>query len=183
VVFLGPRANAELVPKFHVALHASHAGHCLGTFQTAKLCFDYTPLHEGGNAVWNVFCWGRVEYFRQCFPTCEKVLTILCACFSRRRSDFSTKVVHMRFTTTELALGQVRARCLSVPLPMIVPLVHLLIHYPVSVQLALLGAVARKPLSPQYSINKSSCVAFSCCVTRGCKQNDRIYTEMQLVKR
>jgi hypothetical protein len=25
VVFLGPRANTELVPKFHVALHASHA--------------------------------------------------------------------------------------------------------------------------------------------------------------
>jgi hypothetical protein len=25
VVFLGPRANAELVPKFRVALHASHA--------------------------------------------------------------------------------------------------------------------------------------------------------------
>jgi hypothetical protein len=25
VVFLGPRSNAELVPKFHVALHASHA--------------------------------------------------------------------------------------------------------------------------------------------------------------
>jgi hypothetical protein len=25
VVFLDPRANAELVPKFHVALHASHA--------------------------------------------------------------------------------------------------------------------------------------------------------------
>jgi hypothetical protein len=24
VVFLGPRANAGLVPKFHVALHASH---------------------------------------------------------------------------------------------------------------------------------------------------------------
>jgi hypothetical protein len=24
VVFLGPRANAELVPKLHVALHASH---------------------------------------------------------------------------------------------------------------------------------------------------------------
>jgi hypothetical protein len=24
-IFLGPRANAELVPKFHVALHASHA--------------------------------------------------------------------------------------------------------------------------------------------------------------
>jgi len=25
VVFLGPRANAELVPKIHVALHACHA--------------------------------------------------------------------------------------------------------------------------------------------------------------
>jgi hypothetical protein len=25
VVFLGPRANVELVPKFHVTLHASHA--------------------------------------------------------------------------------------------------------------------------------------------------------------
>jgi hypothetical protein len=25
VVFFGQRANAELVPKFHVALHASHA--------------------------------------------------------------------------------------------------------------------------------------------------------------
>jgi hypothetical protein len=25
VVFLGPRANADLVPKFHVALPASHA--------------------------------------------------------------------------------------------------------------------------------------------------------------
>jgi hypothetical protein len=25
MVFLGPRANAELVPKFHVALHGSHA--------------------------------------------------------------------------------------------------------------------------------------------------------------
>jgi hypothetical protein len=25
VVFLGPRANAELVPKFHVAMYASHA--------------------------------------------------------------------------------------------------------------------------------------------------------------
>jgi hypothetical protein len=24
-VFLGPKANSELVPKFHVALHASHA--------------------------------------------------------------------------------------------------------------------------------------------------------------
>jgi hypothetical protein len=25
MVFLGPRANVELIPKFHIALHASHA--------------------------------------------------------------------------------------------------------------------------------------------------------------
>jgi hypothetical protein len=33
VVFLGPRANAELVLKFHVALHASHAALPVVTFQ------------------------------------------------------------------------------------------------------------------------------------------------------
>jgi hypothetical protein len=32
VVFLGPRANAELVLKFHVALHASHAALQILTF-------------------------------------------------------------------------------------------------------------------------------------------------------
>jgi hypothetical protein len=31
VVFLGPRANAKLVPKFHVALHASHAAFPMAT--------------------------------------------------------------------------------------------------------------------------------------------------------
>jgi hypothetical protein len=33
VVFLGPRANVELVPKFHVALHAFHAALQILTFQ------------------------------------------------------------------------------------------------------------------------------------------------------
>jgi hypothetical protein len=33
VVFLGPRANAELVPKFHVAPHASHAALPMVTLQ------------------------------------------------------------------------------------------------------------------------------------------------------
>jgi hypothetical protein len=51
VVFLGPRANDELVPKFHVALHASHAAlpmvkleisHC--TNMTSK----YLALQVGG---------------------------------------------------------------------------------------------------------------------------------------
>jgi hypothetical protein len=31
VIFLGPRANADLVPKFHVALHASHAAFAMVT--------------------------------------------------------------------------------------------------------------------------------------------------------
>jgi hypothetical protein len=33
VVFLGPRANGELVPKFHFALHASHAALPMVTFK------------------------------------------------------------------------------------------------------------------------------------------------------
>jgi hypothetical protein len=33
VVFLGPRANAELVPKFYIALHASHAALPMVTLQ------------------------------------------------------------------------------------------------------------------------------------------------------
>jgi hypothetical protein len=33
VVFLGPRANAELVRKFHVALHASRAALPMVTFK------------------------------------------------------------------------------------------------------------------------------------------------------
>jgi hypothetical protein len=37
VVFLGPRANAELVPKFHVALHASHAALPIVTFKNFVL--------------------------------------------------------------------------------------------------------------------------------------------------
>jgi hypothetical protein len=33
VVFLGPRANAELALKFHIALHASHAALPMVTLQ------------------------------------------------------------------------------------------------------------------------------------------------------
>jgi hypothetical protein len=33
VVFFGSRANAELVPKFHVALHASHAALSMETLK------------------------------------------------------------------------------------------------------------------------------------------------------
>jgi hypothetical protein len=58
VVFLGPTANAELVPKFHIALHASHAALPMVTLQIAPytnvtLTFDFDfdfwldqPVHE-----------------------------------------------------------------------------------------------------------------------------------------
>jgi hypothetical protein len=46
VVFLGPRANAELVPKFHVALYASHAALPMVTLKISPctrvtLTFDF----------------------------------------------------------------------------------------------------------------------------------------------
>jgi hypothetical protein len=57
VVFLGPRANAELVPKFHVALHDSHAELPMVTlkispYTNVTLTFDFDfrldrPVHGG----------------------------------------------------------------------------------------------------------------------------------------
>jgi hypothetical protein len=46
VVLLGPRANAELVPKFHVALHDSHAALSMVTlkispYTNVTLSFDF----------------------------------------------------------------------------------------------------------------------------------------------
>jgi hypothetical protein len=46
VVLLGPRANAELVPKFHIALHASHAALPMATLKISPctkvtLSFDF----------------------------------------------------------------------------------------------------------------------------------------------
>jgi phosphoglycolate phosphatase-like HAD superfamily hydrolase len=46
VVFLGPRANAELVPEFHVALHASHAALpmlalTISPYTNVTLAFDF----------------------------------------------------------------------------------------------------------------------------------------------
>jgi hypothetical protein len=45
VVFLGPRANAELVPKFHVALHASHAALPMVTLKISP-CTNVTLTFE-----------------------------------------------------------------------------------------------------------------------------------------
>jgi hypothetical protein len=57
VIFLGPRANAELVPKFHVALHASHAALSMATLKilpctNVTLTFDFGLDHPdlGGYA-------------------------------------------------------------------------------------------------------------------------------------
>jgi hypothetical protein len=51
VVFLGLRANAELVPKFHVALHASHAALPIVTLKishyTVTLTLGWTTLFKG----------------------------------------------------------------------------------------------------------------------------------------
>jgi hypothetical protein len=57
VVFLGPRANAKLVPKLHVALRASHAALPMVTLRISPytdvtLTFDFDfgldhPVHEG----------------------------------------------------------------------------------------------------------------------------------------
>jgi hypothetical protein len=38
VVFVGPRANAELIHRFHVALHASHAAHPMITLKISYIC-------------------------------------------------------------------------------------------------------------------------------------------------
>jgi hypothetical protein len=38
LVFFGPRANAEMVPKFHVALHALHAALPKVTPKVSPLC-------------------------------------------------------------------------------------------------------------------------------------------------
>jgi hypothetical protein len=45
VVFIGPRANAELVPKFHVALHASHAALPVVALEIS-LCTNVTSKYE-----------------------------------------------------------------------------------------------------------------------------------------
>jgi hypothetical protein len=55
VVFLGPGANAELVPKFHVALHASNAALpmvtlTISTYTNVTLTLDFGldhPVHGG----------------------------------------------------------------------------------------------------------------------------------------
>jgi hypothetical protein len=68
VVFLGPRANAELVPKFHVALHASYAALLMVTLKisaytnvTLTFDFDFGLDHpvDGG------YGWGRPTWRRK----------------------------------------------------------------------------------------------------------------------
>jgi hypothetical protein len=44
MVFLGARANAELVPKFHVALNASHAA-LLMAISTISHCTNVTSKY------------------------------------------------------------------------------------------------------------------------------------------
>jgi hypothetical protein len=46
VVFLGPKANAELVPKFHVVLHASHAALSMAALEISY-CTNVTWKYGG----------------------------------------------------------------------------------------------------------------------------------------
>jgi hypothetical protein len=59
MVFLGPRANAELVPKFHVALHSSHAALPMVTLKTLSYTnvtliffFDFGLDHPCSWGIW-----------------------------------------------------------------------------------------------------------------------------------
>jgi hypothetical protein len=45
MVFPGPRANDELVPKFHVALHASHAALSMVVLEISH-CSNMTSKYE-----------------------------------------------------------------------------------------------------------------------------------------
>jgi hypothetical protein len=45
VVFLHPRANAELVPKFHDALYASHAALPMAAALEISLCTNVTSKY------------------------------------------------------------------------------------------------------------------------------------------
>jgi hypothetical protein len=45
VAFLGPRANAELVPKCHVALHASHAALPMVTLKISLQCSPFNSIN------------------------------------------------------------------------------------------------------------------------------------------
>jgi hypothetical protein len=63
VVFFGPRANIELVSKFHVALHASHAMVTLKispcTDVTLTFHFDFWLwLWTGSPCRWRIYGWG-----------------------------------------------------------------------------------------------------------------------------
>jgi hypothetical protein len=53
VVFLGPRANAEMVPKFHFSLHASHAALPMVTPKISSYCTP--PDVELKFFGWNAF--------------------------------------------------------------------------------------------------------------------------------
>jgi hypothetical protein len=62
VVFLGPRANAELAPKFHIALHASHAALPMVALEISH-CTNVTLTSDfwaGSPCSWGI--WVREPY-------------------------------------------------------------------------------------------------------------------------
>jgi hypothetical protein len=59
MVFLGPKANAELVPKFDVALHASHAALPMVALEISP-CTNVTLTWAGSPCSWGI--WVREPY-------------------------------------------------------------------------------------------------------------------------
>jgi hypothetical protein len=77
VVFLGPRANAELVPKFHVALHASHGALPMVTLQISPYTnwlwlLTGSPCLSWYHTLWTLF--GRLNYFSLIILTPHPIL-------------------------------------------------------------------------------------------------------------
>jgi hypothetical protein len=73
VLFLGPRANTELVPKFHVALHASHAALPIVTLKISlytNVTFDFwLCLWAGSPCSWGI--WVRGPYTEKTENNCQ----------------------------------------------------------------------------------------------------------------
>jgi hypothetical protein len=53
-VFRGPRANAELVPKFHVALHACHAALPMIMLEISYCTSDFEMRGPGPPGWWSL---------------------------------------------------------------------------------------------------------------------------------
>jgi hypothetical protein len=85
MVFLGPRENAELVPKFHVALHASHAALQILTSKFRPEVVPHINIKPSPNAALPRL----ISKFR-ILNECSMTTLNLCPCSTFHLSTFST---------------------------------------------------------------------------------------------